>query len=129
MDNGLFTDIREELGSAHVHNVNVLMKIANGIHLKKEQVYDRSFAKRGLAGVWFNLTRKADVIDNSGSKSDFESVEFVDALMDVAVYALKFIDVLRVIRPDIFDRWVDVVVRKYLEEDEIENYLVSFIDE
>lgn len=103
-------NLKELLGDTHVRDVEVLMKILNWYHEAREEEYDRSFARRGMIGIWMNLARKYDAIDNMGKKQEFDTVKMVDHLVDVALYSLKMLDAIsKISRTDgenSFRRWL-----------------------
>jgi len=112
----LHGDLRMVLGTSedHCDDVFELMVVADRLHRAKENTYNRSFARRGLIGIWHNVARKYDVVDNLGRK-DAYIMAMVDALFDVAVYAFKLILAIRLLKPDVYDEWYTDVYEKFVE--------------
>ncbi len=111
-----FEDLKSLLGEDHVKDVADLSAMLQKYHAAREAEYDRSFAKRGLAGVWCNLGRKFDAIDNAGNKGKLVSVIALDHLVDVALYALKFVVVLASLAPKVWDEWHERVYMPAVKE-------------
>jgi len=113
MDNNksfLYGDLREYAGGdKHVARVYALMDILNMLHTEKEKIYNLSFCRRGLVGVFMNLARKWDNIENMATKEDYFQVAFIDALFDIATYALKTIIIIAGISPQTFIKWLENV--------------------
>ena len=113
--NSVHNDIREFLGDNHVNDVKELMLIAHKLHKAKEAIYHKSFARRGLVGIWHNVARKYDAIDNLG-RQDYYGITMIDSLFDVALYALKLIDAIRKLNPKVYDEWLDKVYKMYVND-------------
>ena len=112
MDNKsfLYGDLKEYVGGdKHVARVHVLMDILNMLHTEKEKIYNLSFCRRGMVGVFMNLARKWDNIENMATKEDYFQVAFIDALFDIATYALKTIIIIAGISPQTFIKWLENV--------------------
>jgi len=112
MDNKsfLYGDLKEYVGGdKHVARVHVLMDILNMLHTEKEKIYNLSFCRRGLVGVFMNLARKWDNIENMATKEDYFQTAFIDALFDIAAYSLKMIIIIIDLNPQIFIKWLDNV--------------------
>lgn len=111
-----FEDLKELLGENHVEEVAELSAMLQDYHAVREQEYDRSFAKRGLVGIWCNLGRKHDAIDNQGTRGKLVSVIVIDHLVDLALYALKFVVTLRKLSPATWETWYQDVYLKALND-------------
>lgn len=108
----MFEDLKEKLGEHHVEEVSIMMDFLKPYHDAREREYDRSFAKRGLVGIWNNLGRKFDAIDNLGKKAEMKTVVCMDHLIDLSLYALKFVVAIRKMDEEgreAFDTWVENV--------------------
>jgi len=106
----LYGDLREYAGGdKHVARVHVLMDILNMLHTEKEKIYNLSFCRRGMVGVFMNLARKWDNIENMAKKEDYFQVALIDALFDIAAYSLKMIIIIIDLNPQIFIKWLDNV--------------------
>lgn len=93
----------------HVKDVEQLMALLALFHEARERTYRLSFAKRGESGIWMNLARKYDRLDGLVERVLADGVEgdtLIDTLIDTAVYALKWVAVIKRIRPDDLDKWV-----------------------
>ncbi len=111
----LTNDLTKEIPvTTHMDDVDLL---ANGLlpfHRAREFTYQMSFAKRGEIGIWMNLARKYDRIDNL-ARHVFEEVEesagvsLVDTLVDLALYSLKWLAVIKQLRPEDLEKWIDKV--------------------
>lgn len=120
----LHGDLRSVLddGVGHVSEVNTLMKHLHRLHIAKENTYNLSFSHRGLIGIWHNVARKYDVIDTLGRKDAYTTV-MIDALIDVALYALKLVIAIRKVKPEVFKEWWDTIYRNYVDDAEEEMQL------
>ncbi len=113
-----FEDLSGQLED-HCDDVRVIMLALLPFHKAREATYNLSFAKRGETGVWMNLMRKTDRLDRLASKvmstkdgSPADGVTLVDTLVDTAMYALKWLAVIKRIRPEDMEAWVaDVYCR------------------
>ena len=112
----LYGDLYEILGTDHVDDVKHLMVEVHMLHEAKEAIYDKSFARRGIVGIWMNVARKYDSIDTLGRLNSYFTVTMVDALIDVAVYALKMVEAIRKLRPEVFNEWYEKVYKNYVTE-------------
>ena len=108
----LYKDLSGKAGD-HVNDVNVLMSLLHNLHVAKERVYNLSFCRRGLVGVWMNLARKYDRIDAMSCSEDYRNFTYIDTLFDTAAYALKMVDILRKMYPEAFDKWLENVYCEY----------------
>lgn len=117
--NQSFEDLSPLLGN-HTDDVESLMETLKPFHRAREETYQLSFAKRGEAGVWLNLARKYDRLDPLASRvmaqvvagEDVENndgVTLVDTLVDTAMYALKWLSIIEIIRPEHFTEWLEQV--------------------
>lgn len=113
----LYGDLYTVLGIDHVQDTQKIMHMANKLHEAKEKIYDKSFARRGIVGVWMNVARKYDAIDTLGRMNGYFNTTMIDALMDVAVYALKMIVTIHKLRPDVFQEWYEKVYQQYVKVD------------
>ena len=113
----LHGDLRATLGPVedHCDDVWELMQDVDKLHRAKENTYNRSFARRGLIGIWHNVARKYDVIDNLGRR-DAYVMAMIDALVDVAVYALKLVVAIRLTRPEVYDDWYENIYKKFVKD-------------
>ena len=106
----LYGDLREYAGGdKHVARVSVLILMLGLMHYAKEKIYNLSFCRRGMVGVFMNLARKWDNIENMATKEDYFQVAFIDALFDIATYALKTIIIIAGISPQTFIKWLENV--------------------
>jgi len=101
-----FEDLKSILGEDHVQEVNEISIILQKYHAARELEYDRSFAKRGLVGIWHNLGRKFDAIDNLGKTEKLLSIVALDHLVDLALYALKFVATIKRVEPSLWQEWL-----------------------
>jgi len=108
----MYRNLKELLGittEEHVLGTNNIFEALKLFHEAREKTYQMSFAKRGESGVWLNVARKYDRIDElamvrfDGNASTFT---LIDCLIDVAVYALKWVDLLARLDPLGFAEWV-----------------------
>jgi len=94
----------------HCDAVTGLFDVLDRFHRIREATYDLSFAKRGEIGVWINTARKYDRIDKlakgvlSGNNPEY-GVILVDALVDLSIYATKWLDVIGHLRPEDVEEW------------------------
>ncbi len=110
-----FTDLSDIISvniknSSHIYQVDEIIRVLMMYHHKQEETYQLSFSKRGEMGVWMNLARKYDRIDTL-SKRLFEekgknSPVLVDTLIDTVIYALKWLAVIKVLRPEDIQEWM-----------------------
>ena len=107
-----FQDLSAILAKEHCDDVQAVMQILNEFHRQREATYDLSFAKRGEVGIWINLARKTDRLDKVVAKVlEGElgyNVVLVDTLVDTALYAMKWLSVIRTVRPNDWRDWFDV---------------------
>lgn len=119
MNQSSFNDITGQLEN-HIQDVAALMRMLEPFHQAREETYQLSFARRGEVGVWFNLARKYDRLDPLAGRvstqvvtgeevENNDGVTLVDTLVDTAMYALKWIAIIRVLRPEHFEKWVEQV--------------------
>ncbi|KKN62957.1 hypothetical protein LCGC14_0506670 [marine sediment metagenome] len=110
-----FTDLSDTLklskGSAgHIAIFNLIANQLITYHCNQEQTYELSFSKRGEIGVWMNLGRKVDRLDpiakNLFSEEGNRHPLLVDVLVDMAIYAVKWLAVIYEIRPEDLQNWV-----------------------
>ena len=113
-----FNNLKEVLGDRHVEDVKALSATLQDYHAAREQEYDRSFAKRGLVGIWHNLGRKFDAIDNLGKKEMLLSTVALDHLVDLALYALKFVVTIKKLKPEVWTDWYKVVYMPAVGDDD-----------
>lgn len=111
-----YNDLSPKL-QEHCQDVLAIAMALMPFHEKREDTYQLSFAKRGETGVWMNLMRKTDRLDGlcnkvfSGEEGN-NGVTLVDTLVDAAMYALKWLAVIRQIRPEDMEMWVGSVFCK-----------------
>lgn len=91
----------------HMEDVGYVSGILMFIHSVKESGYKLSFARRGEYGIFHNLARKWDRIENAYHGTSFDSMEVLDAIADLAVYAIKWMAVFMVLHPETFKKWMD----------------------
>lgn len=111
----LFADISGKMPD-HVVKVKDAADALMCFHEAREKTYQMSFAKRGEVGVWMNLGRKTDrinviatqVFEAVGAHEELgnNGVTLVDTLVDIAIYAMKWIDVIRATRPMDMEAWI-----------------------
>lgn len=111
--NHKFEDLSPLL-SNHVDDVSNIMDALQPFHAAREETYNLSFARRGESGVWMNLARKYDRLDLLASHvlegaNGNAGVTLVDNLIDTAMYALKWVAVIRKLRPEDFKAWIEQV--------------------
>lgn len=113
--NHLVDDLTQDITvETHLKDVEAIMQALLPFHQSREATYRMSFAKRGEALVWGNLARKYDRIDNL-AKDTFDGngnnpgVSLVDTLIDLAMYSLKWVAIIRHIRPDDLQAWIERV--------------------
>jgi hypothetical protein len=111
-----FEDLKAAIGERHVEDVKAISETLQEYHAAREREYDRSFAKRGLVGIWHNLGRKFDAIDNLGKKEKLLSVVALDHLVDLALYALKFVATIKKLSPHIWTKWYKEVYMKAVDD-------------
>lgn len=114
--NNTFDDLSPEL-QEHCQDVLAIAMALMPFHEKREETYNLSFAKRGESGVWMNLMRKTDRLDRLSNKvfsgeEGNNGVTLVDTLVDTAMYALKWLAVIKQIRPDDMEMWIATVFCK-----------------
>ena len=112
-----FEDLKTILGDNHVEEVANISTLLQDYHAAREREYDRSFAKRGLVGIWHNLGRKFDAVDNLGKKGKLVSIVAIDHLVDLALYALKFVVTLKKLDPELWKEWYTSVYMKAVNDD------------
>ena len=128
----LYSDLRPVAGNRHLDDVRNLMVLACNLHEAKENVYKLSFCRRGIVGIWMNVSRKYDRIDAMASEENYRDFTFIDTLFDVAVYALKFVAILRKLYPAAFDKWLKNVYCEYtgiVYEEVVETMKLEATDE
>ena len=112
--NHQFEDLSPML-ETHVTDVTHIMSALLPFHKAREETYKLSFAKRGESGVWLNLARKYDRLDPlaarvlAGDGKEHDGVTLIDTLVDTAMYSLKWLAVIRELRPETFDEWIKQV--------------------
>lgn len=119
--NYMLEDLREVLGENHVVKTEKIFQLLMALHLEKEKQYDRSFAKRGLIGVFMNVGRKIDAAETYYHKGNLDTAEMMDTLGDLAVYCVKLIEAMRIMSPDEFRKWVENDVSKFIEGIEVKD--------
>ena len=101
----------------HLKDVISIMDALDAFHAARESTYAMSFAQRGEIGVWMNLARKYDRIDNLARKTfddgGSNGVTLVDTLVDTAMYALKWIAIIKHVREQDLHDWI---VRTYCHD-------------
>ena len=106
----LSTELKSSMGSAgHIAIFNLIANQLIAYHNNQEQTYKLSFSKRGEIGVWMNLGRKMDRLDPIAERLFEESGNsslLVDVLVDMAIYAIKWLAVIYEIRPEDLQNWV-----------------------
>lgn len=108
VNRSLFNNIAPQLGN-HINEVDNMLQLLSLFHEAKEKQYQRSFAKRGEAGVWYNLMRQLDRVDGIAQEAltaGEYSAGLVDTLVDVTLYAVKWLAVIQVLRPEDFQKWL-----------------------
>lgn len=100
-----------------IYVFSALVKLQND----KAKLYGRSYCKYGDIGVFMNLSRKWDRIDNimhnamnngvdkvlhSGSSSTATET-FVDTVADMATYSLLWLGYIKETHPDEWERFLD----------------------
>lgn len=103
-----FEDLKRVIGITHITDTAQIAHAMLVFHKFREQQYDRSFARRGEVGVFMNLARKFDRIETS-INSGFEDITTFDAIADMAIYALKWMDIFCKIHRSIVIRWLEEV--------------------
>jgi hypothetical protein len=103
-----FGNLKPILGQSHAEDTAKIAKALMGFHWCREQQYDRSFAKRGEIGVFMNLARKWDRIEHDMSDDLFDA-STIDAIADLAVYALKWMDVICKVHQSAVIEWLENV--------------------
>lgn len=85
------------------------------LHMAKDAGYGRSWSKHGEVGVYENLMRKDDRLEQLSLliMSDHDMVErrhrvaFVDVLIDRALYCMMWVSYVAKVRPDDFMAWLE----------------------
>lgn len=118
--NSKYANLAPQIAEHHLMDVEQLMELLIPFHAAREKTYKLSFAKRGEIGAWYNLARKYDRIDNlveqvldEGKQGD----TLVDTLVDTVMYGLKWLAVIRRIRPDDLEKWIRTTYVKDTGED------------
>lgn len=101
------------LGSEDPNHEMRVQKLMNDLHLfhvERERTYKRSFAKRGFIGIFMNLTRKSDRLDALVQHLIVETtnrtiVTLIDTLVDISLYALKWLDAIQLVYPEAYALW------------------------
>jgi hypothetical protein len=100
-------------GDEHQKAVVDLMEEMMTMHALKEEQYKGSWAKRGIVGIFYTVVRPWDRIDNAIEKhlhgGHFISSDIHDALIDVAMYCIKWAAVISSKYPEIHQKWHDAV--------------------
>lgn len=98
---------------AHTLAVDGLMSLLSEFHAARERTYRKSFAKRGESGVFHNLARKWDRIEGAFQNDELldPDMSTLDAIIDLGVYAIKWMDIYRNIHPTIFQEWLERVYK------------------
>lgn len=107
-DNVDFTDLRDILGTTeyHIADVDETAKMLLDLHARREQIYHKSFAGRGLIGIYMNMARKWDPFESLAQRGQWLHIKMFDAVADLAVYSLKMLTVLRVLDKDSYEAWL-----------------------
>lgn len=105
----------EDIDDCHETRVRILMERANLLHIEKEKIYNRSFARRGLVGIFMNIARKFDNVETFVTKEEYRDFHLIDALFDIAIYSFKLIDVIRKIYPEVYDEWLKRVYDHFVD--------------
>lgn len=107
----LYQDITKQVSVLnHVNDVEDLMQVIQPFHAVREGTYKMSFAKRGEIGIWMNLARKYDRMDGlmekigRGKVGDVYNV-LIDTLVDLALYSLKWLAIIRRFEPLAWEEW------------------------
>lgn len=110
---GAFDDITRNMTvKSHTERVRILLAALSDFHDAQEDTYRLSFAKRGEAGIYYNLVRKADRLDAlsqsvfAGDIGGNDGKTLVDTLVDMCVYAAKWLAVIMEIRPYDVGKWI-----------------------
>lgn len=107
----------------HVEDVKQIARLLLDFHAKREETYQMSFAKRGQIGVFMNLARKYDRLDKLAAEyfqyNVQTSVILVDALADLAIYAMKWLAIMARLESQLntdmgFTQWLEETVSKEL---------------
>lgn len=100
-------------GTEHVESVNNLIELIKRLHVLKEATYRGSWAKRGQNGIFFTMVRPLDRLENIANEvsnsADFKklfTLTFFNALIDTALYAIKWAALLTEIEPHILEEWI-----------------------
>ena len=93
----------------HVRDVEKIASNLLPFHEARENTYKLSFARRGESGVFHNLARKYDRIDGLFDWEGNGGVTLVDTLVDNAIYSLKWLAVIKQLRPQDLERWLKEV--------------------
>lgn len=117
-----FDDLRDELDGRHITDVALIAAALVKFHKVREETYQLSFARRGEIGVWINLARKYDRMDElcrqyfqMGAVTPNLARTMVDTLVDISIYSLKWLAVILATKEDAFKVWVDDIFAKELE--------------
>lgn len=108
----VFQDITKQVSVMdHTSDVKELCAILQPFHVNRESTYRMSFAKRGEVGIWMNLARKYDRIDGlmeqiGKAKIQDIYITLIDTLVDLALYSLKWLAIIRRFEPESFGIWM-----------------------
>jgi len=110
-----FGNLKPILGQSHVADTTKITNALMELHARKEEQYDRSFAKRGEMGVFMNMARKWDRVEHDMS-SDLFDASTIDAVADLAIYALKWMDVFCKIHQTSVVEWLETVYCPFTDD-------------
>ena len=107
----LVTDIDslaiEDTNEKRVENLMLDLSV---FHKAREKTYKRSFARRGFVGIFMNLVRKTDRLDALvesllKTTSERHLITLIDTLVDITLYALKWLDAIKIVYPEQYKQW------------------------
>ena len=102
-------------------SINMLEVFPDLLRLQndKGQLYGRSYCRHGSLSVFFNLERKWDRISNImtramrdgtdslySGESDTATETFLDTVVDLSVYSLMWVGLIREERPEMYQRFL-----------------------
>lgn len=127
MQNTLLQDFSKIVTSQeHVKEVNMLLLDLMKFHEAREATYKLSFAKRGEVGIWMNVARKYDRLEELMAQyveaGNVDHAVLCDTLADLALYSVKWLQILDHAGKEGFQDWY----KRYLET-EINKYDPEFV--
>lgn len=103
----------DALGGAPVRYDNAMLHLVTGqvlqMHHAKEGTYGNSWCRRGELGIFFNIARKFDRLENMvvHDRADEVGESRIDTIADLATYSLLWLTLIMREHPEAYRTWQD----------------------